>query len=66
VTKSGGGVLFEPGNPQAYVDALEQLLMDSSRAKQLGAAGRNSVLEKFSADSMARAMADLYSAAAHS
>jgi glycosyltransferase involved in cell wall biosynthesis len=50
---SGGGVLCEPGDPKALADALEPLLLDPSRARALGAAGRKAVEEKFSAQAMA-------------
>lgn len=54
VELSGGGALCEPGSPQALADAIEPLLLDPARASALGAAGRKSVGEKFSADQMAR------------
>jgi glycosyltransferase involved in cell wall biosynthesis len=66
VNESGGGVLFAPKDPQAYVTALETLLLDRSRAQILGQAGRGAVLAKYSAEAMARAMADLYESALRS
>ncbi len=51
---SGGGVLCEPGNPADLANALEPLLLDPARARQLGAAGRKSVEEKFNSQTMAR------------
>lgn len=54
VELSGGGELCEPGNPKALAEALELLLLDFSRARALGAAGRKSVEERFTADAMAK------------
>jgi glycosyltransferase involved in cell wall biosynthesis len=54
VAATGGGVLCEPGNPAALADAVEPLLLDSTRARALGDAGRKAVLEIFSAEQMAR------------
>ncbi len=57
LAKTGGGVLCEPDNPAALADAIEGLLRDPEKAKALGAEGRQTVLEKFSADAMARNVA---------
>ncbi|HZQ47260.1 MAG TPA: glycosyltransferase family 4 protein [Verrucomicrobiae bacterium] len=57
---SGGGALCEPGNPKALADTLETLLLDPEKARALGAAGRKSVLEKFSAEQMAKEVARVY------
>lgn len=54
VELSGGGVLCEPGNPRALAEALEALLLDPTRSRALGEAGRRSVQEKFNANQMAR------------
>jgi len=54
VELTGGGALCEPGNPAALAEGIEILLLDPARARALGAAGRKSVEEKFSADQMAR------------
>ncbi len=43
---TGGGAICEPGDPRALADALEPLLLDPARARALGAAGRQAVLEK--------------------
>jgi glycosyltransferase involved in cell wall biosynthesis len=53
VAASGGGMLCEPGDPQALADAIEALLLDEPRAGQLGQAGRRAVFEQFSAEAMA-------------
>ncbi|HEX3798187.1 MAG TPA: glycosyltransferase [Verrucomicrobiae bacterium] len=53
IEATGGGVLCEPGDPCALADALEPLLLDSTRARELGATGRKAVLEKFNSEFMA-------------
>ncbi len=57
---SGGGALCEPGNPNALANALEPLLLDREKARALGAVGRKSVREKFSAEQMAGEIARVY------
>ncbi|MFT5125997.1 MAG: glycosyltransferase involved in cell wall biosynthesis [Kiritimatiellia bacterium] len=49
----GAGCLFEPDNANALADVLEGLLRDASRRKQVGLAGRTSVLEHMHANQMA-------------
>ena len=53
VELTGGGALCEPGDPKALADALEPLLLDPLKARALGAAGRQSVREKFNSEQMA-------------
>ncbi len=50
---TGGGVLCEPGDPEALADAIESLLLNPTRARSLGDAGRRAVFERFSAEAMA-------------
>jgi glycosyltransferase involved in cell wall biosynthesis len=57
---SGGGAICEPGSPKALADALEPLLLDTEKARALGAAGRQAVHEKFNAEQMAREAARVY------
>ena len=51
---TGGGVLCEPDDARSLADALEELLLNSDRARALGEAGRKAVFEKFSAAVMAQ------------
>ncbi|MGV3721372.1 MAG: glycosyltransferase family 4 protein [Actinomycetota bacterium] len=53
VAETGGGVLCEPGDAQALADAIEDLLMDPVKARALGARGRASVMERFTAPRLA-------------
>jgi glycosyltransferase involved in cell wall biosynthesis len=50
---TGGGVLCEPGNPQALADAIETLLRDPARARELGHRGRDAVRQHFTIEQMA-------------
>jgi glycosyltransferase involved in cell wall biosynthesis len=50
---TGGGVLVEPGRPQAVADALAELLLDPERRRALGAQGQRSVRARFTARRMA-------------
>ena len=56
VAATGGGVLCEPGNASALAEAVEGLLLDPVRLKALGAAGRQTVKERFSVEQMALEM----------
>jgi glycosyltransferase involved in cell wall biosynthesis len=53
IAATGGGLLCEPNNPAALAAALDELLRDPSRARQLGETGRAAVHEKFSVKKMA-------------
>jgi glycosyltransferase involved in cell wall biosynthesis len=57
---TGGGLLCAENDPQALAEAIEELLLDPARARALGEAGRRAVFERFSAEAMARAMAQVY------
>ncbi len=48
-----GGILCEPGDPNALADAIESLLRDPRRARELGAAGRDAVHRDFTIERMA-------------
>jgi glycosyltransferase involved in cell wall biosynthesis len=50
---TGGGVLCEPGDPKLLADAIEKLLHDPERARQLGEHGRKAVFNEFSIERMA-------------
>jgi glycosyltransferase involved in cell wall biosynthesis len=60
IEATGGGVLCAADDPRALAEAIEELLLDQARARALGEAGRRVVLERFSAEAMAHAMAQLY------
>jgi glycosyltransferase involved in cell wall biosynthesis len=54
VEATGGGVLVTPGDASELAATLADLLDDSGRRGELGAAGRAGVLQNFTADRMAR------------
>lgn len=54
ITATGGGVLYDPLEPDALADTLEALLLDPGRLAHLGEKGRSSVRERFNTDRMAR------------
>lgn len=54
------GVLTPPGDVDALVAALEPLMQDPARAVAMGKAARTRVLERFSLDAEAAAIADVY------
>lgn len=53
IDATGGGVLVEPGNPQALAEGIRQLLEDTARRREMGERGCAAVLERFSAERMA-------------
>jgi mannosyltransferase len=56
------GTLTPPGDVDALVVALEPLLRDPTAAAEMGMRGRARVVEKFSLDAEANAIAELYRA----
>lgn len=60
VSLTGGGVIYDPGVPNALVDALRALLLDPARARALGQQARATVPLHFSSDAMAAKTAALF------
>ncbi len=56
------GLLVEPNNPEALVDAIRRLLDDEALRERLGAAGRQRVIERFTWQVTARGTAACYDA----
>lgn len=52
------GLLVPPGDAEALADAIESLLTDPQRARQLAVAGRADVTERFSVEQYHRGMLD--------
>jgi len=61
IGKTGGGLLFEPGNPHALADAILSLWKDRNRARELGARGARGVREHYSVARMADRALEVYS-----
>jgi glycosyltransferase involved in cell wall biosynthesis len=60
VEKSGGGVLVEPNDAESLADGLEQLLADPLTARSMGEGARRKVRQWHDADTMTRAIVELY------
>jgi len=60
IAATGGGLLAEPGSGEALATVIEELLLNSERARDLGATGRRAVFEKFGARAMATSMLDVW------
>ena len=60
VEDTGGGILVEPCSPRALAQGLRQLIDDPSQRRELGAAGRRAVLERYDEGTMAEETLDLY------
>lgn len=54
------GVLVPPGDPDAIARAIERLVPNGDERQRLGRAGRESVVERFSAEKMADRHLELY------
>jgi glycosyltransferase involved in cell wall biosynthesis len=55
------GLLVPPGDTRALVDAIRQLVIDPSRRRALGRAGRQRALQRFSTEALWASLRDLYS-----
>lgn len=60
IEKTGGGLLFEPGNTKALAEALNRLLRNPEERHQLGEKGRAAVLGHFTGEKMAAEMIGIY------
>ena len=63
LNQTGGGLLVEPGNPQALADGLLQFLVDRQAASKAAQAGAAGVKQFFTARHMAQQTAIAFSAA---
>lgn len=60
VEATGGGVIYDHTRPEALAAALESLLLDPDRARELALRGRAAVVERFGIDRMAEGVAGVY------
>jgi glycosyltransferase involved in cell wall biosynthesis len=60
IEATGGGVLCAAGDAPALAEAVEELLLNPTRARGLGEAGRRAVFQRFSAEAMAQATLRVY------
>ena len=63
LNQTGGGLLVEPGNPQALADGLMQFLVDRQAAAKAAQAGAVGVRQFFTARHMAQQTATAFAAA---
>lgn len=57
---TGGGIHYEGESPDALAAALEPLLRDRARARELGERGREAARREFDVDTMAQRMVGVY------
>jgi len=60
IDATGGGILYDPAEDGALVEALRSLLRDPERARALGQRGRTAVLERFDIAREVRDMLSVY------
>jgi len=60
IKATGGGILYEPNDPENLARALSTLLDDPDRIREMGAKGRKSVMEQYSMENMANRILDVY------
>jgi glycosyltransferase involved in cell wall biosynthesis len=60
IERTGGGVLVQPGNPEALADGLLDLLVNRERAAALGRTGAEGVRAHYTLDHMAAAAEAVY------
>ena len=60
IEKTGGGVLVDPGDPDALSAALQQLQSDPDRRAALGAAGAAGVRAHYSVGQMGETVEQIY------
>jgi glycosyltransferase involved in cell wall biosynthesis len=65
IEATGGGVTYD-GDSKALAAALEELLSNPERARELGQTGKRAALEKFNSKAMARTAIDFYQEAVSS
>ena len=57
---TGGGLLYEPDNINALVDALQSLLLDPQHSRQMGMQGRGQIRQKFNVEQTAAELVRIY------
>ena len=60
IEATGGGLLVEPGDAKALADGIENLVLHPRDARFLGKRGQEAVREKFTAERMARDVAQVF------
>jgi len=60
IEATAGGLLFEPGRPEALAEAILSLWQDQEKARELGRRGAEGVRQHYSAALMAERAAEVY------
>jgi glycosyltransferase involved in cell wall biosynthesis len=60
IEQTGGGLVYDSPNPEALANALEDLLLNPTKAQELGQAGREAVTRDFSMERMAERVLHVY------
>ncbi len=60
VRATGGGLLYDPGDPEGLVGALDRLLREPGLRAELGARGRAGVKRHYALDTMVQRLTTLY------
>jgi glycosyltransferase involved in cell wall biosynthesis len=60
VEATGGGIIYEPNDPEHLAQALSSLLDDHDLIRELGQSGRKVVMERYSMENMANNILDVY------
>jgi glycosyltransferase involved in cell wall biosynthesis len=60
IEATGGGVLYDPNDPDALVNSLEEMLLNPEQARTIGEQGRKAVFECFSVERMADGSAKIF------
>lgn len=63
IEATGGGLLCKPDDPGSLADRLEELLLNPARARELGEHGRQAVHERFSVNTMAEGVLQVFTGA---
>lgn len=60
IEATGGGIIYEPNDPEHLAEAIASLLKDPDRLRQLGRQGQKAVKEKFTMEKMAKGIEGFY------
>ncbi|MHB9028789.1 MAG: glycosyltransferase family 4 protein [Candidatus Latescibacterota bacterium] len=60
IEATGGGVIYRPNDGETLAKTMAALLAEPNRVRELGARGRKAVFEKYSINTLAENMVDLY------
>jgi glycosyltransferase involved in cell wall biosynthesis len=60
LAQTGGGVLYEPNDPRHLAEALRNVLTDTNLRRELGAAGRQAVVQRFDVKRTAAELLDVF------